>query len=687
MGFKLLGNIQGDIHTNLIRYANTCVQNTYYTYSIREKLREMDLAYQREVDLSIDQQRAKQANRSGDPNKFQNVVIPVVMPQVETATAYQTAVFLTPTPLFEVNASPQYEDQAKQMETVIEQQAIKGSWKRHMQLFFRDGFKYNLCALEVTWDTQVTFAVDTDVNFGKGKQGKPKQVLWEGNTVRRMDMYNTFFDSRVAPADISKRGEYAGYTEYLSKIALKDFIAKIPVEDQMNIRDAFESGNGIITTNNETSGYYIPDINPNAIIDKANNRDFNWMAWAGLEREGRNIKYSSGYLLRTLYARILPSEFGFKVPQDNTPQIWKFYIINDKVVIYAERQTNAHNLIPILFCQPNEDGLNYQTKSLADNALPIQSIATALSNSNIAARRRAVSDRVLFDPSRIDAKHINSEAPAAKIPVKPSAYGKSISESVYAFPYRDDQSQSVMQQMALYMNLANNISGQNPARQGQFVKGNKTQSEFDDIMSNASSRDQMCSILIEAQVMVPLKEILKINILQYQGGTTLYNPTKKQNVAIDPVQLRKSILEFKASDGLTPASKVMHSDTMQVALQTISSSPQLGAGFNIAPLVSYLLKTQGADISPFEKSPAQVAYEQAVGQWQQIIQQLTEQAIKAGQDISKIQWPPQPVPATYGYDPQAPLGAGSQQGNTLGVAKEQEAGELGGGNVEEAAEG
>jgi hypothetical protein len=99
----------------------------------------------------------------------------------------------------------------------------------------------------------------------------------------------------------------------------------------------------------------------------------------------------------------------------------------------------------------------------------------------------------------------------------------------------------------------------------------------------------------------------------------------------------------------------MDTDTLMVALQQIGSSPQIGAAYNVGPLFSYLMKVKGADISPFEKSPQQVAYEQAVNQWQQLIMQM----IKANPNIDPKQYPPQPTPQQYGYDPAQQAGSDS----------------------------
>jgi len=639
----------------LVQYGQQCIVNQQINWDIRGQLTRADLSYIRENDLTKQNVRARVANAYGDSNKFQNITVPVVMPQVEAAVTYQASVFLTGVPIFGVVAGPQNMDAALQMETVIDDQANKGQWGSHFQKAFRDGFKYNIAAMEVSWTRRVTPAFETDLTFSP-TQGKPKEVLWEGNTVKHLDMYNTFWDKSVKPCDVYKKGEFAGYNELMSRIELKQFINELPDKMIDNITEAFESGQGFVGTSDQSLGFYIPQLNPNALVNADIQRyGTNWLTWASLSGAEQKIQYKDNYIVTTLYAKILPSDFGLKVPSPNTPQVWKFIFVNNQVLIYAERQTNAHGYLPILFLQPNDDGLGYQTKSLAANVMPIQDITSALWNGVIAARRRAISDRVLYDPSRITAAHIDSDNPSAKIPVRPAAYGKNVAEAVYAFPFRDDQSSASLQETGVLMQMADKISGQNPVRQGQFVKGNKTRAEFNSVMGNANGRDQVVSLLLEDQLFTPFKEIIKLNILQYQGGVSLYNREKKRVIDIDPVVLRQTVLSFKISDGLTPSSKLIGADVLQTAFQVIGSSPQINSQYNIGPLFSYLIKTQGTDISAFEKSPEQVAYEQAVMQWQQTMS-LFAKAMEKLEDPMQLpelmkQMPPQPLPEQFGYVP------------------------------------
>lgn len=625
----------------VVRFAVASKDYGHNSLNLRGHFERIDKAYAREENLLSEHRKSRAANKYGDASKFQDITVPVVLPAVESAVTYQASVFLTGEPLFGVVSSPQFVDEAIQMQAKIADDAVMGGWVAELMKVFRDGFKYNLAYTEVTWESKKVPVFETDVAFS-ATEAKPKEILWQGNTVRRLDPYNTFIDPRVAPTKVSEDGEFAGYVEIMSRIKFKDFLAKLQTKIIGNVTKALESG---ISSND----FYVPAINSEmyhaAEKSGANSGDFNWLAWADLATDRQGIQYQNSYNVMTLYARILPADFGIKVSAANTPQVWKFIIVNDSIVVYAERQTNGHNLIPILVTQPNEDGLGYQTKSLATNVQPVQYLSSAMWNSVLAARRRSVGDRTVYDPSRISEAHMNNPNPSAKIPVRPSAYGKPVAESVYAFPFRDDQSGIMMQESQQLIGMANMITGQNPARQGQFVKGNKTRQEFDTVMGNANGRDQTTSMLLEAQLFTPLKHILKLNILQFQPAEELYDRVNKKDVSIDPVALRKAVLEFKISDGLVPSDKIMNADSWGMALQTIATSPQITGEYNIAPMFSYLMKLRGADLSPFEKSPEQKSYEQALGAWQGAV----AKALESG--VTPDQLPPQPTPEQYGYKP------------------------------------
>lgn len=640
-----------EAQTSVVKYlgAARSVQNS--THNLRDHFRNLDLAYQREQDLSTEGARAKIANRYGDPTKLQNVTVPLVMPQVETAVTYQASVFLSGSPLFGIVASPENMDAAMQMETVIDNQAIRGAWTSELINVFRDAYKYNFYGLECAWNKIITAELETDVKFST-TEARPKRVVWEGNTLKRLDPYNMIFDSRVAPNKLHIDAEFIGYTELYSRVKLKSYLAGLDGKIIGNVTEALESGVASASgfSDSRNSAYYVPDINPALNFQRSQaGNEFNWLAWFN-PGEGSNpkIEYKNSYYVTTLYARILPSDFKIRVPESNTPQIWKFVYVNDSVLVLAERQTNAHNYLPILCGQGLQDGLGYQTKSLAANAEPLQQLSSGFYNAAIASMRRSVTDRVLYDPSRVSREHINSDNAAAKIPVRPAAYGKPVSEAVHQFPFRADNLDTLLGMADRVQGMSDKLARQNPVRRGEFVKGNKTKQEFNDVMENANGEDQLRALSLEANLFTPLKEILKTNILQYQSATEMLSTSRETIVPIDPTQLRKVVMEFKLSDGLLPSSKVISLDAMREGFQTLANVPGLAQAYNLAPLFSYMMKVQGAKLQPFEKPPEQVAYEQAVAQWQQMVMQI----LKDNPALPPTSLPAQPLPEQFGWNPQ-----------------------------------
>lgn len=626
----------------------------HQAFTLRERFQEIDRVYAREIDWTKENLRAKMANKRGDANRIQNIQVPVVMPQVQAALTYQSSVFLTGMPIFGVASDPAYIDAALQMEAIIEDEQTRAGWVRQLMLFFVDGFKYNYSAVEVAWKQRTMASLSTDLT--RGQAATVKQKEWAGNFITRLNPYNTFHDPNVHSADVPRLAEYAGYTELMSRVRFSEYVRDLPY--RMNITEAYESPLQASFYQAENSDFFMPQINPNSHADVAFlNTGTDWESWMGLAKVSSKHDYKSYYLVKVMYARLIPREFGIIVPSPGTPQIFKIVTVNNSVVIYMERATNAHNMLPILFGVPKDDGMGFEDKSLAENAEPFQSVASALTNSMMESRRRAIGDRIAYDPSRVP-KHLMDNPQVARIPVRPSAYGTDIGSAFYQFPFRDDQAGLVMQEVQQILALGNEVNGQNKARQGQFVKGNKTQREFDTVMANANGRDQTTAILLENQVFLPMKEMIKTNILQYHGPDKIFSRSQDAVVTIDPTQMRDAIMEFKISDGLTPTDKLMDADSFTVALQTIASSPAIGGGYNVAPMFSYLMKQKGADLRPFEKSPEQLAYEQALQAWERAVLE----GIKSGAQAAQL--PPQPTPEQYGYQPQGTQATATPQQRT-----------------------
>lgn len=616
-------------HDDLLRY----VTSVYMflggnDLNLRAGLEWRDRQYYRETDWTREQLQAQWANYWGDAKKLQNITIPVVQPQVEAAVGYFAEVFCTGEPFFGVYAPPQQADAAAQMEAVIADNSRRFAWRAESIKVFRDSLKYNLCGMEVDWQTKKVFSIINDPTQRTERAGVSTEELYSGNSFKRIDLYNAILDTRVKPNELHTKGEFAGYVELVPRTALKTKTLELGADNTMNLTKAFSSNClSYVVGTNTPNQYYIPLINPLGLITNTQTLGQNWMAWfSGIDRNG-NIEYRDLYEVATIYARFMPSDFGLPLRGPNTPQIFKLIVVNKQWIIYMQRMTNAHNFLPIVIGQPIDDGLGYQTKGFADNVIPYQQISTSLWNSAMASKRRLVYDRLFYDPSRINKTDIDKVSEVARIPVKPAAYGKPINEAVWANPYRDDNSVGMIDMATKITQLANYANGTNGVQQGQFQKGNKTRTEFVETMNNSNWRPRLMAITMEDVFFQPIKEIVKMNIIQYQGPAELYNPQLTKTVNVNPQDLRKFSFTFKMTDGMTPTERFLNPELMGQMFQLGMAMPQVNVEYDLMGMAIWMLKMQGANwLNDFKRSPEQQ---------QQYIQQT--QAMMTAQDPAGMQ--------------------------------------------------
>ena len=131
--------------SNILAYARNCAEIVNIEVGdFREHLRYRDKVYQRTLAVTGEQLKNLQATLRGTGKKsIGNMEVPIAMPQVESATAYQTGVFCTSYPVFGVIASADQQPMADQLETLFGQQSQKWGWVRNLIKAFRNGNKYN----------------------------------------------------------------------------------------------------------------------------------------------------------------------------------------------------------------------------------------------------------------------------------------------------------------------------------------------------------------------------------------------------------------------------------------------------------------------------------------------------------------------------------------------------------------
>ena len=557
-----------------------------------------DRAYIRQLNMTAKQLDAVRNTLAGKPSMMEDIVVPIIMPQIESSVAYKAGVFLSNPGVFGVVAPPQYMDAAMKFETTLMKQAEKFAWSRNLIRVFRNADKYNFGPAIVDWKSvPVRTLTEGDISQA-AQRGKAKieHGSYQGNEIKAIDPYNCFFDPMVAPGDMHTDGEFFGYNELLTRTAFKRLVGGLNLQNTAQLKEAYESGMqnfGSGTGSQAAKDFYIPSINHYFTMDAAARTAVqDWGTWMGMTEKRGDINYKDKYLITTIYCRACPSDFG---GQGNIPTIYKLKIANWQVVFYAEMLVNAHDYLPALIMTPQDDGLGYQTPSKLDNSMPYQNMASSMWGLTIESARRRVFDRLVYNSHYIDKKDIDPVSSVSRIPIRNAAMlNFEPGKAIFKIPYEDGAPTLGIQASQLISQMADESAGQNKVSRGQFQKGNKTSNEFQTTVDNSNARNQLEAVVIEHQFMVPAKEIIKSNTLQNQAVETIYNRDKNKAVEIDPTELRQAILDFDITDGVLPSDKLMNPEVMQVFMQTAQALPTITTEYDVLGMFLYWCKLKGA---------------------------------------------------------------------------------------------
>lgn len=584
--------LTSEAQKNLIRYVAGVLTAHKKKGQLRDKMEAIDVAYARYKKTEGRDQTAANCP-AGNVFEQDNVVAPIVVSQVDSLVAYLSEVFLSGYPLFPIVSTPKDRVYAEQLETLIDDHSILGGYARQLLLFLRDGAKYNICALEADWDQIEQFEVLSDY-LEPEASAKVERKAKGFTKLKRLDMYNTIFDDMVAPGDIAAEGDYAGYIEVLSRTKLKRLINK-----WQKAGEAYNQDKALASTcATAADNYHIHPTVSEYVNPKKPRDEVDWDYQFGSPIDGgRRNTNTESYELITIYARIMPKDFGIVAPQPSTPQIWKIVTINGEVLVHAKRIISAFDRLPIFFGQPLEDGLGYQTQSAAEGAIPIQEAATTLFNMRFSAARRAVSDRALYDPNMIRPSDINAPVPAPKIPVtvNPLVKGQTLDAAYKQIPFDLRGTETAFQDANQLVRFSEQLSGINGPQQGQFQKGNKSVTEWQDTMQGSNGRLRLPALCLEHQVFIWVKFAIVLNIFQYGEDSIVVSQKTGEQVNIKIDELRKRVMSFRVADGYTPKSKLASTDMLVQGMTMLMNSPILQQSFGpmLAKMWSHMMSLGG----------------------------------------------------------------------------------------------
>lgn len=550
---------------------------------------------------------------SEEYSRYEEVGMGLVNPAVEAEVAFLNALFLSDPNIFSVVSDNKYKNLAKAIKAINVTNAIHAKWSKELLKFFRDNAKYNLGFLLCLWDAKQTYGSKLSADF---KSDDIVGTIWQGTRLTRLDPYNVAFDQNVDLANLAEDGEFFAYVNTMTQAMLYRKIETLKALATQNEESSTEDNlynqtkemwSSSISSVSENFKYeeapteeILPSFNSEAKIEKTHS----WLEYAGVEADSVNKKIPKSnalYNVATVYLRLIPALYGFNVADSGVLQIWEIIIVNGDYIVHVSRKTNAHDFLPVAASQPVEDSLGINSQGFATVIHPLQKLGKQLIDRKLASLDRNINDKAIYDSKAIDGDHLKSKYSDAKIPLKPTATEiKSLDQIYMQIPFTDTSAGLMNNEFNMVREQSDELSGINKASRGQFVKGNKTLQEYQDIMSNADSKQYTRAGAIESQALSTIKHIIKWDLMQYVNTETIVDPMTGEEIQLDETEMRTAVFNFKLSDGLNPASKFLNSEEtlglFQLLTQISAQAQATGQPVpNMMDLLTHILQ-QGKNI-------------------------------------------------------------------------------------------
>lgn len=520
-----------------------------------------------------DKQRQAKEEREGTPQAVL-VNLPLTFVHLDDMMTYYAATFAPNRGMFYTTAKPDEQSASNGITTIMNNHAIYSGYYRQTLQGLWNILKYNNGGFCMEW------ASDSGPKFsGQGKDAVVEEtVVWSGNRIESLDMYNTFHDPFVQPCEVHVKGEWAAKAKLISRFELQ---VKASKGYYFNVAEALD-GDGLP----ECQYYRKPPREAQMESDDSKGSKTNWINILSMTD---GYMQTSGFELCEIYIKLNPYQLNL-VPRNSTNrarnrvETWKLTLLNDKHIIQAEPATNIHGHIPFYFASLNDDLMEKAQKSVAEILKPLQNFASFLLNTHIQATRKNIWGLTIYDKNVVDLENIPKGEVAAMIATKPMAAGKRIQDYIWTHSntletkqtMQDlDSTMGIINQFFPTQSLPSQIAGIDRAVNSQVLA----------VQQGANRRMQKGARLLDDMAFRPMRFGMYYNIIQFQAAgqvSDFYG--KKVDVNLD--ELRNTDLPFIIGQGLKAIDRMGLAEAYQGLVFALIQTPQAGQQFDLAAMIN-----------------------------------------------------------------------------------------------------
>ena len=451
------------------------------------------------------------------------------------------------------------------------------------------------------------------------------------NVLRAINPYNFFYDQSVPPDKIGSDALYAGYTELVTLPTLYRLISASGGQWLTDVGkslvsdiNALERVSYLTSQRSEFIGDYCAGgfgmTLSNALVRSARKSYDHTPDWHAVVNDISDVEQrvklrtsiaKGNYQLTTYYCRAMPEWLGLPAKKyasyngSDSGQIpvWKMYILDHTYLMAVEPVVESHGYLPLMAGQVQVDTAG-DSLTYSESLAPVQVFSAKLNIARIAAMRRALSDRGLYDKSLIESDDINNRSPTAQIPVNGHSMrelGKGIRDAYFHLPFDSSGIAQLMGGIGEVDDFASRISGNNPQMQGAHLPGNRTAGEAQRVNMMGEGRFRVYSILFQQTFMLPFKIQLRSNLSDSTQELTYYDPATGRKQSVSQAEYAEYEPDFVLADGMMPSTKMISPDMLSSLLTAVIQIPQLQATKDVGAMVDLLARAGG--VEDFHKIP------------------------------------------------------------------------------------
>lgn len=552
-----------------------------------------------------DAKRQAKHEKDGSPQATA-VSLPLSFVHLDDMMTYYAQTFAPNRGMFYHTAGKDESAEATQLVALMNMHAIHGGYYRQLLRAIWAILKYNQGGVINSWDTEYGPKLVADETGGLQVES---EKVFVGNRIKAADMYNFFYDPSVELADLYKEGEWFAFTEMKSHYWLK---SKCLEGRFFNCQDLLDERRSEALT---AVFYKDPPVESRLESDETSGRKT--FSWYSLLSGKDSYATNGAYELTTVYVRINPNDFNL-IPASqkrarNRYEVWRFTMVGDQRIIEAEYMNNIHGHLPAYFGTLNDDQMRDSAKSVAEILNPLQQFASFLLNAHVQANRKNIYGTTYYDPTAIDMSKIPQGEVAARVPMKPAAYGRDIRQ----FIYHDNNVLDTKQTLDDLQGMMGIINQFFPTQSmpSQIASIDRAvDSQVAAVQQGTNRRQHKGARLIDDTMLRPMRFGMYYNIVQYQeDGQDVADFFTGTNYKVDLSGLRGMNLSYIIGQGLKALDRQAIQTQLRDIIFALIQAPQTQQGIDLLGLLDHWTTMMDLDMNlkQFEMAPAQSGAEGA----------------------------------------------------------------------------